>query len=94
MARIGSGCLRPSTGAAGRCCLLLLPVLEVEAVSDEYAFADRIFGQAALWLRSSPWVPALLALGFATSFIHYVLDRAALRFSSPEVRQAARGLLS
>ena len=73
---------------------LLLPVLEVEAVSDEYAFADRIFGQAALWLRSSPLVPALLALGFATSFIHYVLDRAAFRFSSPEVRQAARGLLS
>ena len=72
---------------------LLLPVLEVEAVSDEYAFADRIFGEAALWLRSSPFVPALLALGFATSFIHYVLDRAAFRFSSPDVRQAARGLL-
>jgi hypothetical protein len=51
------------------------------------------FGEAALWLRSSPYVPALLALGFATSFIHYVLDRAAFRFSSPGVRQAARGLL-
>jgi hypothetical protein len=38
-------------------------------------------------------VPALLALGFATSFIHYVLERAAFRFSSPDVRQAARGLL-
>ena len=73
---------------------LLLPVLEVEAVSDEYAYADRIFGAAALWLRSSPFVPALLALGFATSFIHYVLDRAAFRFSSPDVRQAARGLLT
>jgi len=72
---------------------LLLPLLEVEAVSDEYAFADRIFGEAAWWLRSSPFVPALLALGFTTSFIHYVLDRAAFRFSSPDVRQAARGLL-
>ncbi len=72
---------------------LLLPVLEVEAVTDEYAYADRIFGEAALWLRSSSFVPALLALGFATSFIHYVLDRAAFRFSSPDVRQAARGLL-
>jgi len=71
----------------------LLPVLEVEAVSDEYAYADRIFGDAALWLRSSPFVPALLALGFASGFIHYLLDRAAFRFSSPEVRQAARGLL-
>jgi len=72
---------------------LLLPVMEVEAVTDEYAYADRIFGAAAQWLRSSPFVPALLALGFATGFIHYLLDRAAFRFSSPEVRQAARGLL-
>lgn len=72
---------------------LLLPLLEVEAVSDEYVYADRIFGEAAWWLRSSPFVPALLALGFATSFIHYVLDRAVFRFSSPDVRQAARGLL-
>jgi hypothetical protein len=72
---------------------LLLPVMEVEAVTDEYAYADRIFGEAARWLRSSPFVPALLALGFATGFIHYLLDRAAFRFSSPEVRRAARGLL-
>ncbi len=72
---------------------LLLPLLEVEAVTDEYVYADRIFGEAAWWLRSSPFVPALLALGFATAFIHYVLDRAVFRFSSPDVRQAARGLL-
>ena len=72
---------------------LLLPVLEVEAVPDEYVYADRIFGDAAWWLRSSPFVPALLALGFASGFIHYLLDRAAFRFSSADVRQAARGLL-
>ncbi|HEY6353801.1 MAG TPA: hypothetical protein VIY30_04880, partial [Burkholderiaceae bacterium] len=73
---------------------LLLPVMEVQAVSDEYVYADRIFGDAAWWLRSSPFVPALLALGFASGFTHYLLDRAAFRFSSPDVRQAARGLLS
>ena len=72
---------------------VLLPLLEVEAVGDEYMVADRLFGEAAVWLRTSPFVPVLLALGFATGFIHYVLDRAAFRFSSPEVRQAARGLL-
>jgi hypothetical protein len=72
---------------------LLLPVLEVEAVADEFVYADRIYGDVAWWLRSSPFVPALLALGFATGFIHYLLDRAAFRFSSPDVRQAARGLL-
>jgi len=72
---------------------LLLPFLEVEAVTDQYTYADRVFGDAALWLRASPFVPALLALGFATGFIHYLLDRAAFRFSSPDVRQAARALL-
>jgi hypothetical protein len=72
---------------------LLLPLLEVEAVTDEYVYADRIFGDAAWWLRTSPFVPALLALGFATGFIHYLLDRAAFRFSSPDVRKAASGLL-
>jgi hypothetical protein len=72
---------------------LLLPVLEVEAVTDEYVYADRIFGEVAWWLRSSPYVPVLLALGFATAFIHYLPDRAAFRFSSPDVRQAACGLL-
>src|SRR5688572_4407638 len=72
---------------------LLLPLLEVEAVTDEFVYADRIYGDVAWGLRSSPFVPVLLALGFATGFIHYVLDRAAFRFSSPEVRQAGRGLL-
>jgi hypothetical protein len=66
---------------------------DAKAEIDEYAYGDRIFGAAARWLRSSPFVPALLALGFATGFIHYLLDRAAFRFSSPEVRRAARGLL-
>jgi hypothetical protein len=72
---------------------LMLPVMEVEAVTDDYVYADRIFGDAALWLRTSPLVPALVALGFATGFIHYLLDRAAFRFSSPEVKHAARALL-
>jgi hypothetical protein len=72
---------------------LLLPFMEVQAVSDDYAYADRLYGETARWLRSSPFVPVLLALGFASGFIHYVLDRATFRFSSPDVRQAARGLL-
>jgi hypothetical protein len=72
---------------------LLLPVMEVEAVTDDEVYADRLFGDLARWLRASPWVPALVALGFASGFCHYVLDRAAFRFSSPDVRQAARGLL-
>jgi hypothetical protein len=76
--------------------VLLLPVFEVEAVRDpgEIHYGDRIFGALATGLRASSWVPALLALGFATGFVHYLLDRSVYRLSDPEVRVAARGLLA
>jgi len=38
-------------------------------------------------------LPALLALGFATGFIHYLLDRSVYRMSDPQVRAAASGLI-
>ncbi|HEX5123249.1 MAG TPA: hypothetical protein VFV97_08365 [Rhodanobacteraceae bacterium] len=74
--------------------ILLLPVFEVEAVGqgDTY-YGERIFGALATALRTSSWVPALVALGFASGFIHYLLDRSVYRFSNPEVRAAASGLL-
>lgn len=74
--------------------ILLLPVFEVEAVGqgDTY-YGERIFGALAIALRTSSWVPALVALGFASGFIHYLLDRSVYRFSNPEVRAAASGLL-
>jgi hypothetical protein len=74
--------------------VLLLPVMEVEAVaSDGTYYGERIFGTLAVELRESAWVPALLALGFTTGFMHYWLDRAVFRLSCPAVRIAARGLL-
>jgi hypothetical protein len=75
--------------------LMLLPIFEVEANFDGGGayYGDRIFGSFATALRTSSWVPAFLALGFATGFVHYLLDRAVYRLSDPEVRKAARGLL-
>jgi hypothetical protein len=74
--------------------ILLLPVFEVEANGDGDAFyGDRIFGAIATALRTSSWVPALVALGFASGFIHYLLDRSVYRFSNAQVRAAASGLL-
>ena len=74
--------------------ILLLPLFEVEAngQGDTY-YGDRIFGAIATALRTSSWVPALVALGFASGFIHYLLDRSVYRFSNPEVRAAASSLL-
>jgi hypothetical protein len=74
--------------------VLLLPVFEVEANRDGgIYYGDRIFGFLAQGLRSSSWVPALVALGFASGFVHYLLDRCVYRMSHPMVRSAARGLL-
>jgi hypothetical protein len=74
--------------------VLLLPIMEVEAVDpDGIRYGDRIFGALAAQLRESDWLPALLAIGFATGFLHYWLDRAVYRLSDPAVRLAARGLL-
>ena len=74
--------------------ILLLPFFEVEAngQGDTY-YGDRIFGAIAGSLRTSSWVPALVALGFASGFIHYLLDRSVYRFSNADVRAAASGLL-
>ena len=54
--------------------VLLLPFFEVEANRQGGTFyGDRIFGAIATGLRTSSWVPALLAAGFATGFVHYLL---------------------
>ena len=75
--------------------VLLLPFFEVEANWDDEGtyYADRIFGAFSGALRTSAWVPALLAVGFATGFVHYLLDRSVYRMSDPRIRSAARGLL-
>lgn len=74
--------------------VLLLPLFEVEANRQPGTYyGDRIFGAIATGLRTSSWVPMLVALGFATGFIHYLLDRSVYRMSDPQVRAAARGLL-
>ena len=74
--------------------VVLLPLFEVEANRETGTYyGDRIFGAIAVQLRTSTWVPALVALGFATGFIHYLLDRSVYRMSDPQVRAAASGLL-
>jgi len=74
--------------------IVLLPLFEVEANRQTGTYyGDRIFGALATQLRTSMWVPALVALGFATGFVHYLLDRSVYRMSDPQVRTAARGLL-
>ena len=75
--------------------VVLLPVFEVEANREGGTYyGERLFGDFATGLQTSSWVPALLALGFASGFTHYLLDRSVFRLSDPGVRAAARGLVS
>jgi hypothetical protein len=75
--------------------IILLPVFEVEANRQGGTYyGDRIFGTFVEGLRTSAWVPALVALGFATGFMHYLHDRNVFRLSDPKIREAARGLLA
>ncbi len=75
--------------------VLLLPFFEVEANREGGTYySDRIFGAIVGGLRTSSWVPALVAAGFASGFIHYLLDRSVYRMSDPRVRSAACGLLA
>jgi hypothetical protein len=75
--------------------VLLLPLFEVEGNRQGGTYyGDRIFGAVVTGLSTSSWVPALLALGLSTGFIHYLLDRSVYRLSDPRVRLAARGLLA
>ena len=84
-----------SAPAHGTVSVLLLPLFEVEANRESGTYyGDRIFGALATQLRTSSWVPVLLALGFASGFIHYLLDRSVFRMSEPQVRAAAAGLLN
>ena len=74
--------------------MILLPFLEVEGADvDAPLYAPRLFGEFATALRTSSWVPALVALGLTTALLHYWLDRCVYRFSHAATREAARGLL-
>jgi hypothetical protein len=72
----------------------LMPVMEVEAIgAGEPSYGARLFPALAEWLAQTELFPFLLALGFTTGFVHYLLDRAIYRLSDPTVRRAAQGLV-
>jgi hypothetical protein len=75
--------------------VLFMPFFEVEGNRDIGTYyGDRIFGAFATGLRTSSWVPTLIAAGFATGFVHYLLDRNVYRMSDAQVRAAACALLN
>ena len=88
---------RPVAVVAGLAAVsaVLLPLMEVEAAAaDEPSYGARLAPDLMAWLTQAHVVPWLVALGLTTGFVHYLLDRAVYRMSDPQVRSAARGLVS
>ena len=95
-------CLHAIHRVPGRWVLLLallsavaMPFYELESSGgpdDRPAFA--VLNSALNGILTAPLsLQVLTALGLSTAFLHYLLDRAAWRFSDPLVRQAAAPLL-
>lgn len=72
---------------------VLFPILDVEASGDAARAGDVVPWLLSVAARTG-LLPLLVALGFATAFLHYQLDRAVFRFGDPEVRRAAGALLN
>ncbi len=71
---------------------VLFPILVVEADAEAVRAGTPVAWIVDAATRSGV-LPLLLALGFATAFLHYQLDRAVFRFSHPDVRRAAGSAL-
>jgi hypothetical protein len=74
--------------------LALWPIMESEAlIRGTPGYAARLLPQWVARLSEPGTLVWLAAIGFASSFVHYHLDRATYRFSNAEVRRAAAGAL-
>lgn len=69
------------------------PFLEIEAGPAAEHYGDRLSPWLAGVLHSQPWLQICIALGLASAFVHYVMDRAIFRFSDADTRAASLPLL-
>jgi hypothetical protein len=73
--------------------VLAMPVLEIESSDASERYAGVLFPWLAPILSTQPLLGICLALGFASGFVHYLMDRAIYRFSDPDTRAASLPLL-
>jgi len=73
--------------------ILMTPFFEIEAVSIDGSYSEKIFPSLMNWLRESDWVLFFGALGISTGFLHYWMDRSVYRFSDKETSMVTKKLL-
>ena len=71
----------------------MTPFFEIEAVSANISYTEKLLPGLMEWLRSSDWVFLLMALGIASGFLHYWMDRAVYRLSDKETCRVVKKLL-
>ena len=71
---------------------VMTPFFEIEAVSIDKAYSEKLMPTMILFLRESDFRTFLIGLGLSTGFLHYWMDRAVFRFSDPETCKSAKKL--
>jgi len=73
--------------------ILMTPFFEIEAVSRNISYTEKLLPELMEWLRKSDWVFFLMALGISSGFLHYWMDRAIYRLSDKETCIVVKKLL-
>ena len=73
--------------------VLMTPFFEIEAVSLNESYSEKIFPDLMKWLWGSDCVLFFIALGISTGFLHYWMDRTVYRFSDKETSMVTKKLI-
>ncbi len=73
--------------------VIMTPFFEIEAVTNDISYTEKIFPNLIEWLRESDLVIFIMALGIATGFLHYWMDRSVYRISDQETGKVAKRLI-
>ena len=73
--------------------IVVTPFFEIEAVSENRNITKTIFPGLVEWLNESDRFLFFVAIGIATGFLHYWMDRCVYRISDKETSKVAKKLI-
>ena len=72
--------------------ILMTPFFEIEAVSRNISYTEKLLPELMEWMEKSDWLIFLMALGIASGYLHYWMDRAVYRLSDKETCKVVKKL--
>ena len=73
--------------------VILTPFFEIEAISVNGSYAEKVYPRLMEWLSRSDWTLFFVVLGITTGFLHYWMERAVFRISDKNTRKVVFPLL-